>query len=197
MIYPIAPIGSEIINRAAYSPWSNNTTRPRLTVAARMITKKTALNTHWTPTNWPQLVHWVSARISRETDTESLEQFGHFLFKDYAPQFLSTVRHGSVAEVNDTATAAARAAGLGGKAIVRVSAPETDRLLSGLRPTSAFENSGSLIAAKLSEALWRTNGESKDQITGSCSIAALEFGRGVAVTPSWCRGNALASIVSS
>ena len=64
-----------------------------------MITKKTALNTHWTPTNWPQLVHWVSARISRETDTESLEQFGHFLFKDYAPQFLSTVRHGSVAVV--------------------------------------------------------------------------------------------------
>lgn len=99
LMYPMAPIGSEIIKRAAYSPWSTSTTKPTTTVVARMTRKKATLNTHWTPTRTPQLVHRTSDRISPTTETESLKQFGHILFKENSPLGTSTVWFRPAAEI--------------------------------------------------------------------------------------------------
>jgi hypothetical protein len=56
-----------------------------------MTKKKATLNTHWTPTSTPQLVHRTSDRISPTTETESLKQFGHFLFIEDSPLTTSIV----------------------------------------------------------------------------------------------------------
>jgi hypothetical protein len=93
---PIAPIGTEIMSRAAYSPWSMRTTKAVNNVATRIMTKKTDLNSQCTPTNWPQSVQTTSEKISPVAEIDSLEQLGHFLLNAFAPLF-STVCFGSAA----------------------------------------------------------------------------------------------------
>jgi len=78
-----------------------------------MVTKKTALNTHWTPTNSPQLTHQISEMISPETEIDSLEHFGHFLFKYYVAQLFATGCFGPVPASHFTPKPTARESSIG------------------------------------------------------------------------------------
>jgi len=53
-----------------------------------MMTKKIALNSQCTPTNWRQLEQSTFDTIKPDTEIDSEEQFGHFLFNALAPRFL-------------------------------------------------------------------------------------------------------------
>ena len=85
LMNPIAPMGREIIRRAAYRPWPAKTTKTVRIVAANITMKNTVLKSQWTPICWPQRAHVTSDKISPVTEIESLEQFGHFLFNDMQP----------------------------------------------------------------------------------------------------------------
>lgn len=65
-------------------------------VAARMMTKKTDLNSQCTPTNRPQFVQVTSERINPVTEIDSLEQFGQFLLNTLTPHCKKFVTHSSL-----------------------------------------------------------------------------------------------------
>ena len=50
-----------------------------------MMTKKIALNSQCTPTNWPQLAQSTFDTIKPDAEIDSEEQLGHFLFNALAP----------------------------------------------------------------------------------------------------------------